>query len=238
MRYSLAGGAPPDHDDELAGLQARARSTRQALLTAAADRFAAKGYHGTSLSEVLIASDLTKGALYFHFRSKRALADALIAETLAGWGRWLGELHPGAADPLLALLGQTDEVVVRLMYDPVVRATARLLRDDAVASPTTGDYVAAWQDSTRARLAEAAAGGLLCAEVSPGSVARLVVAAVVGHTVIAETVGTREELWPRINSFWSGLLPLIAEESWLAGWRTSGWASRPQPLIEAGTART
>ena len=66
-------------------LQGRAQVTRQALLVAAATRFAEVGYHGTSLSEVIAASKVTKGALYFHFISKQALADAVVAEMVTGW---------------------------------------------------------------------------------------------------------------------------------------------------------
>src|SRR5919206_3402040 len=60
--------------------QPRAQATRQAILTAAAEHFARNGYHATSLDSVLADSGGTKGALYFHFASKEALARAVIAE--------------------------------------------------------------------------------------------------------------------------------------------------------------
>ncbi|MCA1836105.1 MAG: TetR/AcrR family transcriptional regulator, partial [Actinobacteria bacterium] len=65
--------------------QPRARATRQAILTAAAEHFARNGYHATSLDSVLADSGGTKGALYFHFASKEALARAVVAEMVQRW---------------------------------------------------------------------------------------------------------------------------------------------------------
>lgn len=52
-------------------------STRQALLDSAAALFQAKGYAATSLDEVAAGARVTKGAVYHHFSSKRALYEAL-----------------------------------------------------------------------------------------------------------------------------------------------------------------
>jgi len=52
----------------------RGGETRRRILDVAAEAFAERGYAGTSLSEVLKASGVTKGGFYFHFPSKEALA--------------------------------------------------------------------------------------------------------------------------------------------------------------------
>lgn len=49
-------------------------STRRRLLDVAAERFAERGYHATSFSDLVAASGLSRGAFYFHFDSKRDLA--------------------------------------------------------------------------------------------------------------------------------------------------------------------
>ena len=56
----------------------RADSTRQQILRAAARQFARLPYHQVGLDDVLAEAELTKGAMYFHFRSKHALALAII----------------------------------------------------------------------------------------------------------------------------------------------------------------
>lgn len=53
-------------------------STRRALLDNACDLFAARGYAGTSLDEVVSAARVTKGALYHHYQGKLALFQAVF----------------------------------------------------------------------------------------------------------------------------------------------------------------
>jgi TetR/AcrR family transcriptional repressor of nem operon len=52
----------------------RGEGTRRCILDEAALSFARRGYAGTSLNDVIKATGLTKGAFYFHFSSKEALA--------------------------------------------------------------------------------------------------------------------------------------------------------------------
>jgi TetR/AcrR family transcriptional regulator, transcriptional repressor for nem operon len=48
----------------------RGTETRRRILEVAAEAFSDRGYAGTSLSDVLKASGVTKGGFYFHFPSK------------------------------------------------------------------------------------------------------------------------------------------------------------------------
>jgi AcrR family transcriptional regulator len=62
-------------------------ATRQRLLEAAEEVFAAKGYHGTVVDDIIRASDSSKGGFYFHFPNKQAiflaLLDALVPKLAA-----------------------------------------------------------------------------------------------------------------------------------------------------------
>ena len=72
-----------------------ARDTRTRMLDATARLLQQRGYHGTSLSDILAASEAPRGSLYFHFpggkdqlaieatRAAVALATAALQETLA-----------------------------------------------------------------------------------------------------------------------------------------------------------
>ena len=44
------------------------------------DLFAEVGYQATGLGDIIERAEMTKGALYYHFDSKEALATAIIAE--------------------------------------------------------------------------------------------------------------------------------------------------------------
>lgn len=56
----------------------RRAETRAALLAAAADLFALKGFHATSTEAVAAAANRTTGALYDHFDGKQGLLVALL----------------------------------------------------------------------------------------------------------------------------------------------------------------
>lgn len=57
----------------------RRTATRQALLAAARDLFAQKGYAATATPEIALAAGVTRGALYHHFADKLALFAAVVA---------------------------------------------------------------------------------------------------------------------------------------------------------------
>ncbi len=59
-------------------LDRRADTTRVQILRAASHQFARKSYSLVSLDDILADAEVTKGAMYFHFRSKYALASAII----------------------------------------------------------------------------------------------------------------------------------------------------------------
>lgn len=53
-------------------------ATRGRILDAALDVFSQKGYHDTSVDEIVAVSHTSKGAIYFHFPNKQALFFALV----------------------------------------------------------------------------------------------------------------------------------------------------------------
>ncbi|HEX3981242.1 MAG TPA: TetR/AcrR family transcriptional regulator [Acidimicrobiales bacterium] len=88
-----ASGGDGRRDVSGSGLRAaHVRDTRQALLSAARELFAANGFQATRTEEVVQRAGLTRGALYHHFRDKedlfRAVYDEVAGEvTLALWRR-------------------------------------------------------------------------------------------------------------------------------------------------------
>ena len=62
----------------------RGDRSRRAILDAALPIFARDGYAAASLNQIIEASGLTKGAFYFHFASKQALALAVLADHQQG----------------------------------------------------------------------------------------------------------------------------------------------------------
>jgi len=58
----------------------QSQETANRILNQAIRIFLAKGYHGTSIDDITRAAKLTKGALYWHFKSKEALLKTIIEE--------------------------------------------------------------------------------------------------------------------------------------------------------------
>ena len=105
----------------------RAGTTRQRLIAAASHQFARRSYSMVSLDDILAEAELTKGAMYFHFPSKQALAVAIIDD--------LTEMSRAAVTELLARKMSGLETLIDLVYllavqdtqHEVARAGVRLL---------------------------------------------------------------------------------------------------------------
>ena len=71
-----------------------ATETRERLLRAAADAFAAQGYDGTRVADIAASAGVSNGALYAHFGSK---AELLVGALRAHGRRHLADMFD--ADP-------------------------------------------------------------------------------------------------------------------------------------------
>jgi len=76
-----------------------AEERRRQLLKSAHRLFAEKGYRQTSTEEIARKAGLTKGALYFHFKSKEDILFALIKSMTDGFGSTLDGLKSDQWEP-------------------------------------------------------------------------------------------------------------------------------------------
>lgn len=178
------------------------------------------------MDSVLADSGGTKGALYFHFASKEALARAVIAEMVRRWGDLREQVSERGLDPLSTLLALVDEVVTRLIDNPIARGGARLLSDLPTRRQDVHGHFDFGERDAADLLTQAAQSGLLREGIEPILVARQIAAIIAGHRQICEALDDREDLWQRIDDAWALLLPVIATDTWLAAWRAST-PSRP-----------
>ncbi|MDN3460542.1 TetR/AcrR family transcriptional regulator [Rhodococcus sp. APC 3903] len=68
-------------------MQPRAKITREAIIAVAARHFDTDGYGHTSINTISRAGKFAKGAMYYHFPSKEAMAEHLISD----WNHTLDE---------------------------------------------------------------------------------------------------------------------------------------------------
>jgi len=76
-----------------------ATETRHRIVQAATTLFSLHGYDGTTVNDVLEATGITKGALYYYFSSKEALCRAVIEHAV----REVRDLAVSSDDPTDAL---------------------------------------------------------------------------------------------------------------------------------------
>jgi AcrR family transcriptional regulator len=65
---------------------------RKAMLTAAAELFAERGFNGTNLRDLADVLGISRPGLYYHFPSKEKILEALIEEVTASVAHQLGEI--------------------------------------------------------------------------------------------------------------------------------------------------
>lgn len=190
--------------------QERAIQTRAVLLRAAAEVFDEYGYAGASVSKILARAGVTPGAMYFHFKNKEALAEAVI------------NAQPGTIVPHLESEGLqrlVDLTMVwskQLQVDPLLRAGVRLVSEQSTFGQHDATSYLEWARIMTEVLNDAAAKGELQAGVRPEEVAEFVVQACTGMQMFAEAASGRTDLPERAVRMWRLLLPGIAVPAVLA----------------------
>jgi len=198
--------------------QERAEQTRNAILEAAASRFDAVGFLGASLSDILTEAGVTKGALYFHFKAKEDLADALVQEQFAMLEPLSMMQNPG----LQTLIDWSHDLSLALQTDVRVRASIRLvIEQGSFISPASNAYKQ-WIDTAHGCLLAAKAAGDLRKEVSAHDLAQFVVASFTGIQLSSQVLTGRSDLTERITFMWNTILPSIVPPRRLHKFGTPG----------------
>src|ERR1700682_3915435 len=96
-----------------------AQGTRHRLLDAAEHVFHEKGVAHASLEEIAAAAEVTRGAIYWHFKDKAELFDAMMQRVVLPVEEMLAHSDCCAeADPLEFLRPGTPDVLLRTRRRP------------------------------------------------------------------------------------------------------------------------
>lgn len=130
-----------------------ADARRADILDTAARQFAARGYGATEMEHIRTACGISRGGLYHHFGSRRAILDALIVREVAALAEVVendggnpvaavihaGSMHLGGSagvlaamhgrDERLEYLSSLEEAFARQLAPPLARALAGTLAD-------------------------------------------------------------------------------------------------------------
>ena len=105
----------------------RSDTTREQILRAAAHQFAQRPYYAVGLDDILADAQLTKGAMYFHFRSKHALALAIVDEQTARSGAAFQELFTRKLSGLETLIDVSFLIAMADITEDITRAAFNLI---------------------------------------------------------------------------------------------------------------
>lgn len=125
-------------------------SMRDRILRVALELFTEQGYDGTSLREIAERLNVTKAALYYHFKSKEALLLSLMEElkesidALVDWAReqeFSAEFQAEILERLADLFYGDASRIVRLLQEnqPVIRSIAA--EKQGIGGPKPGEWV-------------------------------------------------------------------------------------------------
>lgn len=185
-------------------VQARAEATRDRIIGAAVDLFSLRGYGETGLSDVIEHAGVSKGAFYYHFDSKEALAGAIIQ---AGTGQLL-ELFKAITDAKSPALQNTIAAtfaIAELTRENTMAQTANQLRQclsqvSSAGSPTYRHTV----DAFRVQVDNAIAEGDVESDIDPDDLAETICVSVLGSHLLSDAMG--DDLFARLTRAWRIML--------------------------------
>lgn len=188
--------------------QQRSIRTRVQILDAAAVAFARNGYAHVTLLDIADQAGVTKGAVYFHYANKEAIAVAVSEEYFARLAALSTGVKRLKLPPLEATVKLLNRVAVTLRDDTLFQAAVRLhldrhlIRSGLPTRPFV-DFTAHCQES----LTEAKRLGQLPEGEDPDRLARVLVAAFFGAQHISWALNDRADLIDRVQETVDAILP-------------------------------
>src|ERR1700691_2355486 len=183
-RKNLNRKVPRRRDPEL---------TRQRLLQAAFREVYRYGFQSAGLDAILAATNVTKGALYYHFENKDALGYAIIEEVVAKFplDRWLLPLQRSEDKvPIDALIGIVQAIPARpndlKAGCPLVNLAQEMSPLDEQFRKRLERIFHSWQEGIATALRRGQDQGTVRRDLVPEETASFLIAMVEGYEVLAK----------------------------------------------------
>ncbi|MET0993383.1 MAG: ScbR family autoregulator-binding transcription factor [Mycobacterium sp.] len=199
--------------------QARSEATRRRILAAAVELFTESGYAATGLGDIIERAALTKGALYYHFDSKEALATALIHDASAAVFEAVDGIGGSSAPALENLIHVSFVIGDLVSSDPMVRTGSQLMRALGEFNDLAVRIYLSLGESITALARTAAAQGDLRTGVDADAVGELFVSTYLGTELLSIGTSGGQDMAARLARGWCVLLPAIATDDGLPYFR-------------------
>ena len=186
-------------------LQARAEVTRQAIIEAAVDLFEEVGYGDTSLTDIINRAGVTKGAFYYHFPTKEAVAAAIVDQAETRKRDALLRLTSSPSSALENLIEVSFVVAEMIEQDKLVRV-GNLLRQalTQVSSAGPGTFHTPSRSLPETVIRNAIAEGDVFDDLDADDVMHTLWAAVLGTRLLSDATG--DDVYARLAQVWRVIL--------------------------------
>lgn len=191
-------------------LQARAEATRRRIIDSAVDLFDELGYGETGLADVLQRAGVSKGAFYYHFDSKEAVAAAIIGEYRRRVKEAVRERTDPSAPALESMIMATFTSAAVLEADKTVRIGNQLLQALGQVSSVAAQIYREWTQTFVQRLSAAIEGVGLRDGVDAAEAAEAMWASVVGSHLLSSAIG--DDPHARLARAWRAMVRATVPE--------------------------
>ncbi|UQA94947.1 ScbR family autoregulator-binding transcription factor [Streptomyces halobius] len=190
--------------------QERSIRTRSRILECAATLFDRHGYPMTTVGDIAKEAEVTRGALYYHFRDKQAVAAAIFEEQFEGMS------VPPQHLRVQELVDATYLLVYGLRINPIQRGAARLTMEQGTDRVDRTRVMQMWIDFVVSILSEAQKQGEVRPEVDVNRASRYFVAAFAGVQNMSQAFTKRHDLDEYLTDMWQYTLPAIVSDGVMA----------------------
>ena len=181
-------------------LQARAEATRRKIIETAVELFGEIGYGETGLADVLQRAGVSKGAFYYHFDSKEAVATAIIDEFNNRAVAAVAGNFDSAAPNLDGIIKSTFAVQGLMHRDPTTQIGQKLAQALNQVSSAGSRVYAGWTVAFVDMADGVAQAGGLRTDVDPVDVGEAIWAGVLGSHLVSAACG--DDPYVRLARSW------------------------------------
>lgn len=199
--------------------QSRSEVTRRKIIDSAVDLINEIGYPAAGLADIIERAELTKGALYYHFDSKEALATVIIEEAMTLLLNVFQAARDSGPRALESVIVGTYAASDLLATDRTARAGTRLLRTFDGLNPVSKFAYQNFVDQFTSDIVAAAEQGDLRGDARPDEVTETLVTSILGIEVLSSALSNRTDMRERFTRLWHVVLPAIVTADALEEYR-------------------
>ena len=180
-------------------MQSKGQETQSHILKESRRLFTVQGFQNTSISQVIVATGVKKGNLYYHFPSKEALGLAVLIDARDEFFTILENSLSGE-NPMLRILNSCNTILGMMQQSNFVGGclfgnTALEMTDsNSSFGKVIQEVFLHWTELIEQELLQASKANIPVPPVSPAALATSVVAILEGGIMLSRVYTTRKSL--------------------------------------------